>query len=80
VVSGGLTAPNLAISLLGGGNVNIHLTGAANAPYALQYVNSLLSSGNSWQTLSNGTSDGNGVIDFQDSIGATPRFYRSQAQ
>lgn len=79
VVPGGLTAPNLAISLIGGGNVNIHLTGAANANYALQYVNALLNANNNWLTLSNGTADGTGVIDFQDSVSATPRFYRSQA-
>lgn len=79
VVGSGLTAPNLAISLLGGGNINLHLTGAANANYAIQYVNALLNSGNSWQTLSNGTANSNGVIDFQDSVGASTRFYRSQA-
>jgi hypothetical protein len=75
---GGLSQPNLGISLLGAGNVNIHLTGVANANYALQYVGALLNANNNWQTLSNGKADSNGVIDFQDSPGVNNRFYRSQ--
>jgi hypothetical protein len=78
-VGASLTPPNLGIQLLGGGSVDIHLTGAANANYALQYVNALLNSNNSWLTLSNGKADGTGVIDFLDTPGTAPRFYRGQA-
>jgi hypothetical protein len=78
VVGGAAAPPQLAISLLGAGSVNVHLTGTANANYALQYIGALLNSGNSWSTLSNGTTDGNGIINFTDTPGTGPRFYRSQ--
>jgi hypothetical protein len=78
-VGGGAGAPSLGIQLLGGGNVGLHLTGSPNGNYAVQYVNSLLNSGTPWQTLSSGTANSNGVIDFQDTPGTGPRFYRGQA-
>jgi hypothetical protein len=78
VVGGSAPAPNLAIQLLGGGAVDVHLTGVANANYALQYVSTLLNTNTPWQVLSNGTADSSGVIDFQDNLGVGPRFYRSQ--
>ncbi|MGZ5567521.1 MAG: hypothetical protein ACXWKG_10935 [Limisphaerales bacterium] len=79
VVGGSAPAPSLGIQLLSASTVGIHLTGAANANYALQYVTALLNTNTGWSTLSNGKADGNGVIDFQDAPGAGPRFYRSQA-
>lgn len=77
-VAGPPPPPLLAIKLLGGGSVGIHLTGIANGNYALQYINALLNTNNSWLSLSNGTADSNGVIDFTDSVSTSPRFYRSQ--
>jgi len=78
VVGGSAPAPSLAIQLLGGGTVDVHLTGVANANYALQYVGALLTTNTPWQVLSNGKADANGVIDFQDSPVTGSRFYRSQ--
>ncbi len=78
VVTGSAPSPNLAIHMLSGSTVGIHLTGVANANYALQYVTALLNTNNSWLTLSNGKADSNGVIDFQDTPGAAQRSYRSQ--
>lgn len=78
VVGGAPTPPQLAISLLSGNNLNIHLIGTANANYALQYVSALLNSGTPWQTLSSNKADANGIIDFSDTLGAGPRLYRGQ--
>jgi hypothetical protein len=79
VVPGVPTPPQLAISLLGGGNINVHLIGTANGNYALQYVNALLNVGTPWQTLSTNKADANGFIDFPDAPGTGPRYYRGQA-
>jgi hypothetical protein len=78
VVAGAPTPPQLAVSLNGGNNVNIHLTGTANQNYALQYVNALLNVGTPWQSIVTNKADTNGVIDFSDAIGAGSRFYRGK--
>ncbi|MDB6059648.1 MAG: hypothetical protein JWO95_3492, partial [Verrucomicrobiales bacterium] len=75
---GGIAQPNLGISLPGAGSVNIHLTGVANANYALEYVSALLNANTPWAPLSNAQADANGVINFSDSPGTGPRFYRSK--
>lgn len=78
-VAGSTPPPSLAIQLLNGGSIGIHLTGVANANYALQYVSALLNANNNWSTLSNGKADSNGFLDFIDAPPlTTQRFYRSQ--
>jgi hypothetical protein len=77
-VGGAPVPPQLGVSVTGN-NVNVHLTGAANANYALQYVNALLNAGTPWQSLSTNKADSNGVINFPDPISGGSRFYRGLA-
>ncbi len=70
-------APTLSAgpTLLSNGHFHAGFTGTPNVPYTIEYADEVTGS---WKTLTNLTSDGSGLIEFDDMPDAAParRFYR----
>jgi len=68
---------NLTISDLGHGSYRLRFDGVPNRRTVVQYTATLAPA--NWQTLTNGTSDAVGILEFVDtpSGGLGSRFYRA---
>jgi len=70
------TAPTLSAGpMLSNGHFYAGFTGTPNVPYTVKYADDVIGP---WQTLTNLTSDGNGLIEVDDILADAPamRFYR----